>query len=245
MIQIENLVVSLGGRVILDNVNLDIPEGQCLAIMGPSGLGKSTLLKTIVGEHAASAGRISGLGAVGYCQQNAPLFPWLSVIGNLELASSLPRSEIEKLLAQVGLAGIEEMKPHAISAGMRRRVTVLRAFLNTGTTVLLDEPFAGLDIVTRDQLIALVTELWRHSGKTLIYVTHDIDEALRIADRIIVFGARCQELTLDIANLLPTPRQISTADSSSLLTYQRLWGEIEHAIKASHLQTHHGKSQSI
>ena len=244
MIKIKDLKVSLGGRPILDKVNLSIPAGQCLALMGPSGLGKSTLLKTLVGEYFPTSGTISGLETVGYCQQNAPLFPWLSVVDNLELASSQPRSEIEKLLAQVGLAGIEEMKPHTISSGMRRRVTVLRAFLNKGSTVLLDEPFTGLDIVTRDQLIELVTALWQRMEKTLVYVTHDIDEAIRIADRIAVFGPYGQEFTLDIVNPLPRPRQISTMDPASLLTYRNLWVEIEHAIKSSHLKTSHAKSQS-
>lgn len=245
MIEIKDLTVSLGDRTILDRVNLEVPTGQCLALMGPSGLGKSTLLKTIVGEHTPTTGTITSLNTVGYCQQNAPLFPWLSVIANLELASSQPKLEIEKLLAQVDLAGIEAMKPHTISSGMRRRVTVLRAFLNKGSTVLLDEPFTGLDIVTRDQLIELVTTLWQRMEKTLIYVTHDIDEAIRIADRIVVFGPFCHEFTLDTVNPLARPRQISTMEHASLLTYRNLWVEIENAIKLSHLKTSHAKSQNI
>lgn len=201
--------------------------------MGASGLGKSTLLKTLAGEYRPADGSYSGVNQFGYCQQNSPLFPWLTVGENLKLADPRQAHCISKLLSDVGLANCAQMKPTALSAGMRRRVTALRAFLSPGTVVFLDEPFAGLDIVTRDILLNLVISLWRQSGKTILYVTHDIDEALRVADRIVVFGAKCRSKTLDVQNPLPQPRRITEMDNPTLLTMRGVWSQIESAIKMS------------
>lgn len=184
--------VQLGTKSILSSLSFEIPAGEFVALLGVSGAGKSTILKSMIGEVPRLTGEVIGPRRFGYAPQRSPLLPWLTVLDNLRLALPVDLStpegdeKIRDLMKRARLEGTEVLKPSALSGGMRSRVSVLRAFLMAEPVILMDEPFVGLDVVTREALHSLTRTLARESGATTLFVSHDIDEALRLADRILV-----------------------------------------------------------
>ncbi len=190
---------------VIDNFSHNIEDGELVALVGPSGCGKSTLLHIAAGLEAPSSGRLlaDGLPVTGphpqrtlMFQENA-LYPWLTLQQNVALALEFQQTDRQKAraqacswLAKVNLQGFESYYPHQVSGGMRQRTALARAFISCPKVLLLDEPFGALDALTRMTLQDVLSELIRQERPTVLLVTHDVQEALFLADRILVFGAR-------------------------------------------------------
>jgi sulfonate transport system ATP-binding protein len=185
---------------VLRDVNLDIRAGEVLVLLGPSGCGKSTLLRLIAGLDSASEGlvevdgsEVTGVDArCGFVFQEPRLLPWLNLKDNVQIGARGKRSdqEIIELLASVGLAGFEKYLPRQVSGGMAQRTALARGLAGYPGVLLLDEPFAALDALTRLLMQDLLLEITSATGATVVLVTHDIDEALHLADRIVVLAER-------------------------------------------------------
>ncbi len=205
----------------LDNVSFDIQPGNFVAIVGPSGCGKSTLLKIISGLMPASAGTVSVAGRqvdnplenVGMVFQAPVLLKWRSVLGNILLPVEFAKLNVanyaEKaraLIKLVGLEGFEEMYPHELSGGMQQRASLCRALVTDPQLLLMDEPFGALDAMTRDELDMELLRIWEERKKTVLFVTHSIQEAVFLSDLVFVMSARPGRLLETIAIDLPRPR---------------------------------------
>ena len=189
-----------GPHEVLRNIDLESAAGEFVAILGASGCGKSTLLRLIAGLDAPTTGQIRiGGQAVIDCDprcavvfQEPRLLPWKTVAQNVALgARGVPNAETPaSMLARVGLTGTERAWPHQLSGGMAQRVALVRAFVRKPAVLLLDEPFAALDAFTRLQMGDLLRETCRDRSRTVLLVTHDVDEALRLADRVVLLGGK-------------------------------------------------------
>ncbi|MDX9731688.1 MAG: ATP-binding cassette domain-containing protein [Bdellovibrionales bacterium] len=197
VLKVSRLSVEIEGRFVLSNVDVSLGRREFVAVLGRSGSGKSTFLKSLVGEAALINGAkvlgdIKGPGRFGYAPQRAPLLPWLSVRENLFLArpahieKKVFEARMGELLALADLVGIEGKKPTALSGGMRSRVSLVRSFLMDSSVLLMDEPFVGLDVVTKARLHALTLTMWERTQSAALFVTHDIDEALALASRVLI-----------------------------------------------------------
>ncbi|MFK4729947.1 ABC transporter ATP-binding protein [Agromyces mediolanus] len=184
--------------LVLDGIDLDVAEGEFVCLLGASGCGKSTLLNLVAGLDAPTSGAIEvpGDGAAVMFQESA-LMPWLTARRNVELALRLRgapragrRAEAERLLALVNLADAADQRPHELSGGMRQRVALARALAQDRTVLLMDEPFAALDAITRDLLHEELERVWRETGRTILFVTHNVHEAVRLAQRIVLLSSR-------------------------------------------------------
>ncbi|GAC1454514.1 MAG: ABC transporter ATP-binding protein [Ktedonobacterales bacterium] len=213
-----------GGIVrAVEGVSLRVTRGEFVALVGPSGSGKSTLLSIVAGLESPTAGDVAlegdpsarRLGRVGYMPQRDLLLPWRTALGHaiagLEV-QGVPRGEARQraqaLFATFGLNGFEQTYPHALSGGMRQRVAFARSALAAGDLLLLDEPFGALDALTRASLQRWLLEIWGGLGKTCLLVTHDVDEALLLADRVYVLTARPGRVRLERAVPLERPRRL-------------------------------------
>lgn len=232
----------------LANVTLSIRPGEFLAIVGPSGCGKSTLLNMTAGLMKPSIGSVwydgrpvDGVNTqVGYLTQKDSLFPWLSVEANIRMplevrgtAVHRRRDAVAEMIERVGLAGFERHYPHELSGGMRKRTAIARTLIYDPETLLMDEPFGALDaqlkLVLQDELL----QIWQRTGKTIIFVTHDLDEAVALADRVAVISARpgSMKLVLDID--LPRPRDVFTVryDAHFGRLLKHLWQAMSDDVK--------------
>ncbi|GAA2455461.1 ABC transporter ATP-binding protein [Agromyces soli] len=183
---------------VLDGIDLEVAEGEFVCLLGASGCGKSTLLNLVAGLETPTAGAIEvpGDGAAVMFQESA-LMPWLTARRNVELALRLRgapragrRAEAERLLELVNLADAADQRPHELSGGMRQRVALARALAQDRTVLLMDEPFAALDAITRDLLHEELERVWRETGRTILFVTHNVHEAVRLAQRIVLLSSR-------------------------------------------------------
>ncbi len=216
------------GRIVraLADVSLDIDRGEFVTVIGPSGCGKTTLLNMLAGFEQPSAGRvllegqpIEGPGADrGVVFQEYALFPWLTLRQNVAYGPrerGLPAARIRELtdrtLAMVRLAGAENRYPHELSGGMRQRAAIARVLVNDPKILLMDEPFAALDAQTRARLQQEVARIWIDTRKTVFFVTHSVEEAVLLADRVIVMTASPGRLTADVRVDLPRPRDATSA----------------------------------
>ena len=186
------------GPVVLDDITLDIAPGEFVCLLGASGCGKSTLLNLIAGLDEPSAGSVTtpDAGAAVMFQESA-LMPWLTAARNVELALRLrgvPRAEraerARELLETVNLADAADKRPHELSGGMRQRVALARALAQDRPVLLMDEPFAALDAITRDLLHDELEHVWRATGRTIVFVTHNVREALRLGQRVVLLSSR-------------------------------------------------------
>jgi len=204
------------GTLALSNMSLSVQRGEFLSLLGPSGCGKSTALRIIAGLGAASSGTVDwpsstinskGLpqGDIGFVFQDPTLMPWSTVFGNVYLPLKLQgvgkdqaRPRIMETLATVGLAEFAEAYPRELSGGMKMRVSIARALVTKPKLLLMDEPFAALDEITRQKLNDDVLKLWRQSGVTVIFVTHSVFESAYLSNRIVVMRARPGQVFSDI-----------------------------------------------
>jgi len=191
------------GTLALDAVSADIGTGDFIALLGPSGCGKSTLLRLLAGLEKPSAGRIDwqdGVpkpGEIGFVFQDSTLMPWASAAENVFLPLKLrnksraaTQAQVQAALQQVGLSDFANAKPAALSGGMKMRVSIARALVSEPKLLLMDEPFGALDEFTRHKLQEDLRDLWRRTGKTIVFVTHSIYEAAFLANRVLVMSAR-------------------------------------------------------
>ncbi|MEK3937210.1 ABC transporter ATP-binding protein [Sporosarcina sp. FSL W7-1349] len=229
--------------VALQNINLNIKEGEFICIVGPSGCGKTTFLNTVIGFIKPSKGRIllddkviDGPGKDrAMVFQSASLLPWRTVKDNVLYGVQLQKrlnNETRKLaqeyIEMVGLKGFENSYPHELSGGMQQRVNLARALTVDPSLLLLDEPFSALDAQTREFMQKELLRIWSETKKTSIFITHQIDEAVFLADRVFVFGARPGHLVEDIPIELPRPRDLNIKRERKFLEYvDRIWELIE------------------
>lgn len=209
---------------VLRRVSLGARSGEFVAILGPSGCGKSTLFNVLAGLLRKDRGTImiddnpveSGLGEVAYMQQKDLLFPWRTIRRNILLGpevsgdrSGATQEEANRLMTRVGLKGFEDHYPAELSIGMRQRAALVRTLLLHKDILLLDEPFGALDAMTRSVMQRILLELWTEYHKTVLLVTHDIEEALLLADRIYLLTARPAAMRGEISIDMPRPRKIT------------------------------------
>ena len=214
---------------VIDGLSLDVVAGSFVAFLGPSGCGKSTLLRLIAGLDEPDAGTVSRSGArVAFVFQDAHLLPWRDVEGNVALPLELagePRQKREerarRALAEVGLAEAVTKLPHELSGGMRMRVSLARALVTKPDLLLLDEPFAALDEMTRQRLDDQLRLLWARLGLTVLFVTHSVDEAAYLAERAVVFSARPARIVADVALELPRERTVTLRSDATFATQAR------------------------
>jgi ABC-type nitrate/sulfonate/bicarbonate transport system ATPase subunit len=239
------------GRVTaIDRVDLRIHNREFATILGPSGCGKSTLLRIVAGLLWPSEGLVLLDGRVidgpgqdrGMVFQSYTLFPWLTVKQNIQFGLDLqgmPRAEqgriAQEFVEKVGLRGFEGAYPRELSGGMKQRVAIARALANNPAVLLLDEPFGALDAQTRSLMQELLTDVWEELHKTILFVTHDVEEAIFLSDRVFVMTARPGRIKAEIAVTLPRPRTYAMKTSETFLRLkQHALGLIrEEAIKAT------------
>jgi NitT/TauT family transport system ATP-binding protein len=211
-----------GRLVALDRFSLDIAAGELITILGPSGCGKTTLLWSMSGLHGLTDGQVLIDGTavtgprpdtVGMVFQEANLLPWRNLRKNIDFAFEIKKKRkneqrIEHLLEQTGLSGFTKAFPRELSGGMQQRASIVRALAQDPEILLMDEPFSALDAFTRDEMNRLLLELWEESGQTIVFVTHNISEAIFLADRVVVMTARPGRLAHIYDIDLPRPRNI-------------------------------------
>jgi NitT/TauT family transport system ATP-binding protein len=210
--------------VALEGVTLDVDRGDFVCLLGASGCGKSTLLNLIAGLDQPTTGRVDVRAErTGLMFQEAALFPWLTVRGNVEIALKLagvPRTErrprAAELLELVHLSDFAKRRPHELSGGMRQRVALARALAQDADVLLMDEPFGALDAMTRDRLHDELEALWTTTGKTIIFVTHNVREAVRLGDCVVLMASRPGRVAAVYDVTIPRPRRIDSADVATL-----------------------------
>jgi NitT/TauT family transport system ATP-binding protein len=205
----------------LDDVSLEVRDGEFLCILGPSGCGKSTLLWSMGGLHELTSGEIR-LGAekivkphpeIAMIFQDANLLPWRNLFANIALPFELKRKppdreRINMLLQRVNLKGFETKFPRELSGGMQQRASIVRSLSVNPSLLLMDEPFGALDAFTRDEMNLLIQEIWMETGKTIVFVTHSISEAIFLADRVAVMSARPGRIAAIFDIDIPRPRPV-------------------------------------
>jgi sulfonate transport system ATP-binding protein len=199
-IRIEDLRVAFGELRVLDGLSLAVAHGEIVAVLGPSGCGKSTLLRAIAGLDMHPLGTIAVEDDVGYVFQEPRLFPWLNVEKNVRFAARTidEHQRVDAVLELTGLQGARATLPKALSGGMAQRAALARALVRKPSVLLLDEPLASLDALRRMQLQEAIADIIATVGATAILVTHDIEEALYLADRIVVLGGSPSRIALEI-----------------------------------------------
>ena len=245
-LKIDNVYKEYQGRngktIALNGVNLDIKENEFICVVGPSGCGKSTLLNIIAGLLEPTSGTVMLDGKViegtgverGVVFQQYALFPWRTVLKNvmfpLEM-KKVPKDEAEaiarKYIKSVGLEGFEKSYPKELSGGMKQRVAIARAYAANPEVLLLDEPFGALDAQTRVQLQTELLETWEKEKKTCFFITHDVDEAIILAQRVIIMSARPGRIKKIVDIDIPYPRtQATKTDPRFLELKSEIWNQV-------------------
>ncbi len=245
-LKIDNVVKEYNGNkgktVALNGVSLDIKENEFICVVGPSGCGKSTLLNIIAGLLEPTSGavyldgeKIEGTGVErGVVFQGYALFPWRTVLKNVMFGLEMkrvPKAQAEeiakKYIKAVGLEGFEHAYPKELSGGMRQRVAIARAYAADPEVLLLDEPFGALDAQTRVQLQSELLNTWEHEKKTCFFITHDVDEAIILAQRVIIMSARPGRIKRIVDIDIPYPRtQATKTDPRFLELKTEIWNEV-------------------
>ncbi|MET3721280.1 MULTISPECIES: ABC transporter ATP-binding protein [unclassified Arthrobacter] len=222
-------------RPVINNVNFSAQQGEFLAIIGPSGCGKSTLFNIMAGLEKPRDGEIliDGRSVTGerehfaYMPQKDLLFPWRTILQNTALglevcggSKKTARARAASLFPAFGLAGFENSHPFELSGGMRQRAALLRTVVQDRDVLLLDEPFGALDSLTRTDMQAWLQDVWSHNSWTAVLITHDIREAIYLADRVVVLSPRPASVRLNLPIDLPRPRQLSMMASARFAHYE-------------------------
>jgi sulfonate transport system ATP-binding protein len=227
-VQIQNVRKGFGhgtaAVLALDGVSLDVAQGEFVCLLGASGCGKSTLLNLVAGLDRPTSGRIDvHANRTALMFQEAALFPWLTVRGNVELALKLAgtprerrRQRSEQLLEMVHLSDFAKKRPHELSGGMRQRTALARALAQDSQVLLMDEPFGALDAMTRDVLHDELESLWRATSKTVLFVTHNVREAIRLGDRVVLLSSRPGRVAEITQVTIERPRRIDSPEVATL-----------------------------
>lgn len=250
ILRAENVSVRFGKRgknevQALSNVNLDIRRGRFVCFVGPSGCGKSTLLNVFAGLLRQTEGKVyfddrelSGVNTgAGYITQHDTLLPWSTVESNIELALRVRgydkaerKARVDRALESVGLESFRTLYPSQLSGGMRKRVLLARTLAYEPSLILMDEPYGALDAQMRHRLQAQLLETWSTGDKTIVFVTHDLDEALLLADEIVVFASRPGRIVYRSQVDLPRPRDLTSlrTDPGFGELWHDLWKRMDH-----------------
>ena len=239
--------VTGGGEIeALRAVDLSIGRGEFICLIGPSGCGKSTLLRMVGGFETPTAGQVLMDGAPvvgpdperGMVFQDYGLFPWLTVRRNIGFgpaARGLPRLQVEaivdRFIGMIGLDRFADAYPHQLSGGMKQRVAIARVLANNAAVILMDEPFGALDAMTRERLQSELLTLWEATGLTVLFVTHAIEEAILLADRIIVMSPGPGRITADVPVTLPRPRDVVSAPFNEMR--RQVAGLLQHVSRGN------------
>ncbi|OFV93160.1 MAG: sulfonate ABC transporter ATP-binding protein [Acidobacteria bacterium RIFCSPLOWO2_02_FULL_61_28] len=249
---VASLHKSFGGLAVLEDVSLAVTPGEFVSFVGPSGCGKTTFLRIIAGLESADHGGIRiddhpvtkpGMDR-GFVFQADSLLPWRTVFNNafigLEVNGAInpeTRSRTQALLRLVGLGGFENYYPRQLSGGMRQRVNLARALAVNPEVLLMDEPFSSLDAQTREIMQSELMRIWSSGRKTVLFITHQIDEAVYLSDRVVVFSRRPGRISEIVAVDLPRPRPLSVKRSPEFVAYvERIWRLIEDDVRLSVLE---------
>ncbi len=232
LLELREVGKTFGDTVALAPTSLGIEEGSFVAIVGPSGCGKSTLFNVIAGLLAPDGGQVvlrgstitATTGHVGYMLQKDLLVPWRTVEDNITMATRLTRrvtdedrAEARRVARQYGLGEFLRHYPSALSGGMRQRVAFMRTLVTHQELLLLDEPFGALDAQTRLEMQEWLLRVWKDTGRTVLFITHDVDESIFLSDRIVVMSPRPGRVVADLANPLSRPRGIHTLLESDFI----------------------------
>lgn len=255
MISIQGISKHYGDFKALERVDLEIEKGEFVVLLGASGCGKSTLLNLVTGFDRSTSGRIVVNGRevtkvdphCGMVFQQYALFPWLTVRENVAFGLKMKgvakseRLEVaQRFIEMVGLRGFEDKYPNALSGGMRQRVSIARVLANDPDVILLDEPFAALDAMTRQVLQDELLQIYEKSKKTIIFITHSIDEALLLSTRMLIMSARPGRVVTDIRNDLPMPRNAEVQLSARYNELKsQIWGTVQSEVMRSMQATSH------
>lgn len=243
-----------GDLEALQNIDVAVEQGEFISVVGPSGCGKTTFLRIVAGLELATSGTIlldgkpllGPGGNRGFVFQNDSLLPWRTVLSNAligpEVAGQIGTRERQRtldLLKLVGLGGFENYYPRQLSGGMRQRVNLARALAIDPEVLLMDEPFASLDAQTREIMQTELLRIWEQGRKTVVFVTHQIDEAVFLSDRVLVFARRPGRLQETVEIELPRPRNLAIKRSPEFVAYvDRIWKMIEHDVRAAVIDEH-------
>jgi len=223
-------------RLVLEKIDLELEAGEFVCLLGPSGCGKSTLLNIIAGFQRADQGKVMVGGRLvtkpgaDRCVmfQKPTLFPWMTVLDNVLFGPRAQRKRTKEarakaldLLLAFGLSGFERHYPHQLSGGMQHRVAVARALMNQPSLLLMDEPFAALDAITRARMQEFLLDLWERERMTVLFVTHDLEEAILLADRVCVMSPRPGTIHHQAEVRLTRPRSQATVESLEFLELRR------------------------
>ena len=248
---VSHLSKWFGDLEALRGIDLGVDRGEFITVVGPSGCGKTTFLRIVAGLERATAGDVLLDGRLvrqpgidrGFVFQNDSLLPWRTVFANAiigrEVAGSIgpaDRNRTMELLKLVGLEGFEHYYPRQLSGGMRQRVNLARALAIDPEILLMDEPFAALDAQTREIMQAELLRIWERGHKTVLFVTHQIDEAVFLSDRVLVFARRPGRLQAEVKIALPRPRPLAIKRTGEFVDLvDRIWRMIEDDVRAAAL----------
>jgi NitT/TauT family transport system ATP-binding protein len=239
-------------HTVLRDISLDIADGTFVAIVGPSGCGKSTLLNVAAGLLAPPDGRtlifgkpLDGINRhAAYLFQQDALLPWRTVLDNVMLGlvfRGVPRAEAaaraHRFIERVGLKGFEDRFPHQLSGGMKKRVAVAQSWIVDPRILLMDEPFGALDVQTRQIMENELLDLWQESRQTVLFITHDLEEAIALSDRVVVISAGpAARIKGDYEVSLPRPRDVSEIrlNPEFLQLYKRIWADLRDEVRHSY-----------
>jgi NitT/TauT family transport system ATP-binding protein len=259
MLEIRSVRKTFGGQggsdanalTVLGDIDLFVPQNQFVSLLGPSGCGKTTLLRIVAGLVEANSGEIDidGMRITGpgmdrsLVFQNYGLLPWRTVMGNVEFGLELRgmpkrarRDICQNFIDRVGLRGFEDHYPHQISGGMQQRTALARAFSKQPKVLLMDEPFAAVDMQTRELLQEELLTIWNTMKTTVLFVTHSIEEAIYLGDRVVVMGAHPGRIVADVLTELPRPRAES-GDVKSSARFDELRRDMRDALKSKRSAT--------
>ncbi|WP_138419362.1 ABC transporter ATP-binding protein [Aquibacillus sediminis] len=230
---VEGVTKSFSGKKVLDNISFTVQEGEFVSLLGPSGSGKSTLFHLIGGLFGPDAGnfyldgnKINGKrGAISYTPQSPSLLPWRTVLDNVVLGAEIfakpDRPQARMMLEKAGLAGYEDAYPHHLSGGMRQRVAFVRALLSPQDFICLDEPFSALDEFTRLEMQQWLLSIWEQNRKSVLFVTHNIEEAIHLSDRIIVLSSNPATVKREFTIPFERPRDQALLLSEEMLQWKK------------------------
>jgi NitT/TauT family transport system ATP-binding protein len=253
-LEVTDLNKQFGDLQVLQNINVAVERGEFIAVVGPSGCGKTTFLRMVAGLEPVSSGtilldgqKLSGPGGNrGFVFQNDSLLPWRTVLANAligpEVMGQVGAKERQRtldLLKLVGLGGFEGYYPRQLSGGMRQRVNLARALAIDPEILLMDEPFASLDAQTREIMQTELLRIWEQGRKTVLFVTHQIDEAVFLSDRVLVFARRPGRLQESVQIKLPRPRELAIKRSPEFVDYvDHIWRLIEDDVRQAVIHEH-------
>jgi ABC-type nitrate/sulfonate/bicarbonate transport system ATPase subunit len=220
LIEIKDVRKNFGDVRVLDGVFVHVMKHEIVSLLGPSGCGKSTLMNIVTGLQPVDSGEVRVTGRIGYMQQKDLLLPWKTVMDNVILPRVIGGADKRAATADArpyfetfGLAGYEDRYPHELSGGMRQRVNFLRTFLTSGDIMLLDEPLGALDSITRGRMQQWLTDVKKRVDVTIMLITHDVEEAILLSDRVYVLSDRpgkvCAEITIDFCRGQKEERRLS------------------------------------